>query len=61
MAKKYNVCVLGATGMVGKEMMRVLEQRNFPVNKFLPLASDRTVGSKVTFPDVVAVVKPHLG
>ncbi|MFA4843931.1 MAG: aspartate-semialdehyde dehydrogenase [Candidatus Margulisiibacteriota bacterium] len=47
--KKYNVCVLGATGMVGKEMMKVLEQRNFPVNKFLPLASERTAGSRVTF------------
>ena len=47
--KKYNVCVLGATGMVGKEMMKVLEERNFPVNKFLPLASGRTAGSKVTF------------
>ena len=33
MAKKYNVCVLGATGMVGKEMMKVLEERNFPVNR----------------------------
>jgi aspartate-semialdehyde dehydrogenase len=49
MAKKYNVCVLGATGMVGKEMMRVLEQRKFPVNKFRPLASERTAGSKVSF------------
>lgn len=49
MSKKYNICVLGATGMVGKEMIRVLEQRNFPVNKFLPLASERTAGTKVTF------------
>jgi aspartate-semialdehyde dehydrogenase len=49
MAKKYNVCVLGATGMVGKEMMKVLEERNFPVNKFLPLASERTAGTKVAF------------
>ncbi|KAF0133913.1 MAG: asd [Candidatus Saganbacteria bacterium] len=49
MSKKYNICVLGATGMVGKEMIRVLEQRNFPVNKFLPLASERTAGSKVSF------------
>ncbi|OGC23329.1 aspartate-semialdehyde dehydrogenase [candidate division WOR-1 bacterium RIFOXYB2_FULL_42_35] len=47
--KKYNVCVLGATGMVGKEMMKVLEEQNFPVGKFLPLASSRTAGSKVTF------------
>ncbi|MDD4179944.1 MAG: aspartate-semialdehyde dehydrogenase [Candidatus Margulisbacteria bacterium] len=49
MAKKYNVCVLGATGMVGKEMIRVLEERKFPVAKFLPLASERTAGTKVTF------------
>ncbi|HVN66735.1 MAG TPA: aspartate-semialdehyde dehydrogenase [Candidatus Sulfotelmatobacter sp.] len=49
MAKKYNVCVLGATGMVGKEMMKVLEERNFPVDKFRPLASERTAGTKVTF------------
>lgn len=47
--KKYNICVLGATGMVGKEMMRVLEERNFPVNNFLPLASSRTAGSTVKF------------
>jgi len=49
MAKKYNVCVLGATGMVGKVMMKVLEEQNFPVDKFLPLASHRTAGQKVTF------------
>ncbi len=47
--KKYNVCVLGATGMVGKEMMKVLEEREFPINKFLPLASERTAGTKITF------------
>jgi aspartate-semialdehyde dehydrogenase len=47
--KKYNVAVLGATGMVGKEMMRVLEEQKFPVGRFLPLASHRTAGSKVTF------------
>lgn len=49
MSKKYNVAVLGATGMVGKVMMQVLEQRNFPVEKFLPLASSRTAGSSVEF------------
>lgn len=47
--KKYNVCVLGATGMVGREMMKVLEEQDFPVDKFLPLASHRTAGQKVTF------------
>ncbi len=35
--------------MVGKEMMKVLEERNFPINKFLPLASERTAGTKITF------------
>jgi len=49
MAKKYNLCVLGATGMVGREMIKVLEERNFPVDRFLPLASERTAGQKVTF------------
>ena len=49
MAKKYNVCVLGATGMVGREMTKVLEESNFPVDRFLPLASERTAGQKVTF------------
>ncbi|MDI6731839.1 MAG: aspartate-semialdehyde dehydrogenase [Candidatus Margulisbacteria bacterium] len=49
MLKKYNVCVLGATGMVGKEMIKVLEEQNFPVNRFLPLASERTAGQSVNF------------
>lgn len=47
--KKYNVCVLGATGMVGREMIRVLEERDFPVERFLPLASERTAGQTVIF------------
>jgi len=49
MAKKFNVAVLGATGMVGKEMIKTLEQRDFPVDRFLPLASERTAGQKVRF------------
>jgi len=62
MAKSYNICVLGATGMVGKEMIRVLEERKFPVNKFLPLASERTAGQTVTFQGkeyTVEVAKPE--
>ncbi|MCX5749078.1 MAG: aspartate-semialdehyde dehydrogenase [Candidatus Saganbacteria bacterium] len=49
MAKKYDIAVLGATGMVGQEMLRVLEERNFPVGRLLPLASQRTAGSAVKF------------
>ena len=47
--EKYNVAVLGATGMVGIEMVKVLEQRDFPVDKLLPLASERSSGKKVSF------------
>ncbi|MDR1113621.1 MAG: aspartate-semialdehyde dehydrogenase, partial [Candidatus Margulisbacteria bacterium] len=34
---KYNVAVVGATGVVGQEMLKVLEERKFPVNKIIPL------------------------
>ena len=37
--KKYNVAVLGATGAVGQEMMKILEERNFPIAELRPLAS----------------------
>jgi aspartate-semialdehyde dehydrogenase len=44
-----NVAVVGATGLVGQEMCRVLAQRNFPVAKLKALASGRSAGSKVRF------------
>jgi len=43
------VAVIGATGAVGREMIRILEERRFPVDSFLPLASSRSVGRRVTF------------
>lgn len=45
----YTVAILGATGAVGQEMIRVLEERNFPVAQLRPLASHRSAGSTVTF------------
>ena len=42
--KKYNVAILGATGAVGREMMKVLAERDFPVNELHLLASERSVG-----------------
>ncbi len=45
----YKVAVVGATGMVGQEMLRVLEERNFPVDEIRPLASARSKGKKVLF------------
>ena len=47
--KTYTVAVLGATGAVGQEMIKILAERNFPVGKLVPLASARSVGKTVTF------------
>lgn len=43
------VAVVGATGLVGSMMLKVLEERNFPVTELLPVASARSWGKKVTF------------
>jgi aspartate-semialdehyde dehydrogenase len=43
------VAVVGVTGLVGNVMCKVLEERNFPVSEFLPVASERSVGKKVIF------------
>ncbi len=47
--RKVNVAVVGVTGAVGEEMLRVMEKYNFPVNKLIPLASRRSVGKEVEF------------
>ena len=47
--KLYTVAILGATGAVGQEMIKVLQERNFPVGKLIPLASSRSAGKKLTF------------
>ncbi len=49
MSRQYTVAVVGATGVVGREMMSVLENRKFPISKLIPLASARSAGSTVTF------------
>jgi aspartate-semialdehyde dehydrogenase len=47
--KGYGVCVLGATGLVGETIIRVLEERDFPVSELFPLASSRSLGKRVEF------------
>ena len=47
--KLYTVAILGATGAVGQEMMKILEERDFPVGKLIPLASARSAGKKLVF------------
>ncbi|MDL1956320.1 MAG: aspartate-semialdehyde dehydrogenase [Candidatus Desulfofervidus auxilii] len=51
MAKEVNVAVVGATGAVGNEMVKVLEQRNFPVKNLKLLASERSIGKTLNFHD----------
>ena len=47
--KNYTVAILGATGAVGQEMIKVLQERNFPVEKLIPLASARSAGKTLKF------------
>jgi aspartate-semialdehyde dehydrogenase len=43
------IAVVGATGMVGRTMIKVLEERKFPVSELIPAASERSVGKELTF------------
>jgi aspartate-semialdehyde dehydrogenase len=47
--KSYHVAIVGATGAVGEELLRVLERRAFPVERLLPLCSERSAGTTVSF------------
>ena len=44
MEKMRSVAVLGATGLVGREMIKTLEERDYPVSRLIPLASPRSAG-----------------
>ncbi|CAM9945377.1 unnamed protein product [Chrysoparadoxa australica] len=49
MTKEFDVAVVGATGAVGETMLRILEQRKFPVRNLYPLASERSAGKEILF------------
>jgi len=53
----YNVAVVGASGAVGEEILRVLEEIDFPLNKLVPMASSRSAGNTVTFNGKEIVIK----
>lgn len=56
------VAVFGATGLVGGVMLKVLEERNFPVTELIPIASQRSAGKKVSFNGQEwTVVTPQVG
>jgi aspartate-semialdehyde dehydrogenase len=43
------IAVVGATGLVGREMLKTLEERNFPLTELLPVASERSAGKRIVF------------
>lgn len=47
--KKYNVAIVGATGKVGETFLKVLEEKNFPVDKLYPMASKKSAGINIKF------------
>jgi len=49
--KGYHVAIIGATGAVGQELLRVLERRNFPVASLRPIGSSRSTGKSIRFRD----------
>ena len=46
------IAIVGATGLVGGEILKVLAERNFPVTEIIPVASERSIGKKVNFKGV---------
>ena len=55
--KKYHIAVVGATGAVGAELLRVLERRRFPVASLRPIGSARSAGKKIRFHDDLTTVQ----
>lgn len=47
--KKYNIAVVGATGLVGSKMLEILEERNFPVDNLYPMSSKKSAGKKIPY------------
>ena len=57
-SKRLNVAVVGATGIVGQEMLKVLAQRDFPAERVLPLASGRSKGMTVGYNGSRLTIEP---
>lgn len=55
--RKFNVAIVGATGAVGEEFLRVLNDYDFPINNLIPLASIKSAGSKVEYKNKEYTVK----
>lgn len=59
--KRYNIAISGATGLVGRTMLKVLEQRNFPVGNLKLLASGRSAGVQIPFKNDIYTVQEISG
>ncbi|MFT7003639.1 MAG: aspartate-semialdehyde dehydrogenase [Sulfurimonas sp.] len=57
MSRKYNVAVVGANGAVGEEIITILQEIDFPINKLVPLASSRSAGNTIEFNGKDVVIK----
>ena len=51
------VAVVGVTGLVGTRMIEILEERNFPVSEFIPVASEKSIGKKIKFKNKEYAIK----
>lgn len=47
--KRFNIAVIGATGNVGREVLELLDERDFPIDKLFLLASKKSVGEELSF------------
>jgi len=55
--KTFNIAIAGATGAVGETLLSILKERKFPIGELVPLASERSAGSKVEFGNRSITVK----
>ena len=55
--KKYNVAVVGATGNVGREILNILDERMFPCDEVVALASRKSMGRELSYGDKILKVK----
>ena len=57
MNRKYNIAIAGATGNVGREILSILDERDFPIDNLYLLASSRSKGQKIIFKDQELIVE----
>ncbi len=55
--KKYKLAIVGATGLVGRTVLKVLEQKNLPISEYVLFSSKRSAGTSITFLDKDYIVK----